>query len=98
MSALVGCAASASTAPPTGLLLNVKSCPPLLGAGPCSIQVGMPLTETDSSRRSSSNSHQSCLIAELNARTERAREFLRRPVITVSSFARHVRHETIQLS
>src|SRR5258706_3260462 len=82
MSELVGCAASALTAPLTGLSLKVKSCPPLVGAGPCSTQSGIPTTEIESSRRSSRVSNLIGRIAEASARIERAREFLRR-VMTV---------------
>src|SRR5687768_18501327 len=44
ISALVGCAAMASTAPATGRSTGVEmfsTCPPVIGPGPCSTQVGI---------------------------------------------------------
>src|SRR5258706_11699221 len=95
MSALVGWAASALVAPETGLLLNVKSWPPLVEPGPCSTQLGIPTTVTESSRRSSNCSQQTCRTAETSARRERAREFLRSRVMNESSFARLARPDRI---
>src|SRR6267142_6230524 len=55
----------------------------------------MPTTDIDSRRRSSSASHNTGLIAEISARRERAREFLRSRVMNESSFARLARPDKV---